>query len=94
MRKVNDPNTSQEDKTNFLLLASQIGEKVKRLKLRIKTNPLADLSRFSNLDDLETLLRGNIPKKPPSSNKSSNSGSSSQNNSKFPNSNQAETNKD
>jgi hypothetical protein len=69
VRKANDPNTSPEDKTKFLILANQISEKAKRLKSKIKQNPLADLSRFSNLDDLTTLLGGNVPKSPPSSKK-------------------------
>ncbi|CAH1765999.1 15199_t:CDS:10, partial [Entrophospora sp. SA101] len=65
VKKANDPNTSPEDKTKFLILANQISEKAKRLKSKIKQNPLADLSRFSNLDDLTTLLGGNVPKNPP-----------------------------
>ncbi|CAG8660580.1 11030_t:CDS:2, partial [Ambispora gerdemannii] len=67
VKKANDPNTSPEDKTKFLLLASQISEKAKRLKQRISQNPLADLSRFSNLDDLKTLIDGKIPRNPGSS---------------------------
>ncbi|CAI2182395.1 1390_t:CDS:2, partial [Funneliformis geosporum] len=67
VKKANDTNTSVADKNKFLLLADEVAKKAKNLKSKIKTNPLADLSRFSNLDDLEVLLKGNIPKKPPSS---------------------------
>ena len=83
MKKANDPNISPEDKTKFLLLANEVANKAKHLKSKIKQNPLADLSRFSNLDDLTTLLGGNVPKKPPSSNKpnSQNTSDSSNNNS-------------
>ena len=63
VKKANDPNNSPENKTKFLLLASQISEKAKRLKQRISQNPLADLSRFSNLDELKTLLQGKVPRK-------------------------------
>ena len=71
VKKADDPNTSPEDKTKFLLLASQISEKAKRLKQRISQNPLADLSRFSNLDELKTLLQGKVPRKSSSSKKES-----------------------
>ena len=73
IRKVNDPNTSEADKTKFLLLADEAAKKANSLKSKIKSNPLADLSRFSNLDDLTVLLKGNITKKSPSSRKSSSS---------------------
>jgi len=90
VRKANDPNTSPEQKTKFLLLADEAANKAKALKSKIKANPLADLSRFSNLDDLNVLLKGNITKKAPSSNKSSGSGSNSSQNTS--NSNQNSTN--
>lgn len=82
LKKANDPNTSPEDKREFLLLASQTAEKAKRLKSKIKQNPLADLSRFSNLDDLEILIGGSVPKNPSSkgSGRNSRSSNSSQKN--------------
>jgi hypothetical protein len=82
IRKANDPNTSAEDKTKFLLLANEEAKKANVLKSKIKANPLADLSRFSNLDDLNILLKGNVSKKTLSSNKP-NSSNSSQNTSNF-----------
>lgn len=75
VKKANDPNTSPADKAKFLLLANEAATKTKNLKAKIKANPLADLSRFSNLDDLETLIGGNVPKNPPSSKNSKTSGS-------------------
>jgi hypothetical protein len=52
-----------------MYLANRAAKKAEDIKRRVKANPLADLSRFSNLDDLEILLGGNVPKNPPSSKK-------------------------
>jgi len=78
-----DQETDPDKKAQFLILANKAAKKAEEIKRKVKANPLADLSRFSNLDDLTTLLGGNVPKKPPSSTKpnSQNTSNSSDNNS-------------
>nr|CAG8613638.1 15432_t:CDS:2 [Entrophospora candida] len=77
-----DQETDPDKKAEFMLLANKAAKKAEEIKRKVKTNPLADLSRFSNLDTLTILLKGNVPKKTPSSSKANNS-SSSQNTSSF-----------
>src|SRR5207248_8075881 len=60
-----DQETDPDKKAQFMILANKAAKKAEDIKRRIKANPLADLSRFSNLDDLEILLGGNVPKNPP-----------------------------
>ncbi|CAI2195234.1 16054_t:CDS:2, partial [Funneliformis geosporum] len=69
-----DQETDPDKKAQFMILANKAAKKAEDIKRRIKVNPLADLSRFSNLDDLNILIGGNVPKNPPSSNRSSGSG--------------------
>jgi hypothetical protein len=71
-----DQETDPDKKAALMLLVNKAAKKAEEIKRKIKANPLADLSRFSNLDDLTVLLKGNVPKKPPSSNRSSSSNSS------------------
>ena len=61
-----DQETNPDKKAEFMLLANKAARKAEDIKRKVKVNPLADLSRFSNLDDLEILKKGNIPKEPPS----------------------------
>jgi len=60
-----DQETDPDKKAQFMYLANKAARKAEDIKRRVKANPLADLSRFSNLDDLEILLGGNVPKNPP-----------------------------
>jgi hypothetical protein len=60
-----DQETDPDKKAQFMYLANKAAKKAEDIKRRVKANPLADLSRFSNLDDLEILLGGNVPKNPP-----------------------------
>ncbi|CAG8608423.1 5802_t:CDS:2, partial [Ambispora gerdemannii] len=62
-----DQETDPDKKAQFMYLANKAAKKAEDIKRRVKANPLADLSRFSNLDDLEILLGGNVPKNPPTS---------------------------
>jgi len=59
--------TDPDKKAQFVYLANKAAKKAEEIKRKVKANPLADLSRFSNLNDLEILLGGNIPKNSPSS---------------------------
>ncbi|CAI2194410.1 4960_t:CDS:2, partial [Funneliformis geosporum] len=68
-----DQETDPDKKAQFMILANKAAKKAEDIKRRIKANPLADLSRFSNLDDLTILLGGNVPQNPPSSNRPSGS---------------------
>ena len=71
-----DQETDPDKKAQFMYLANRAAKKAEDIKRRVKANPLADLSRFSNLDDLEILLGGNIPKNPPTSRPKPNSSGS------------------
>ncbi|CAI2182455.1 11661_t:CDS:10 [Funneliformis geosporum] len=79
-----DQETDPDKKAQFMILANKAAKKAEDIKRRIKVNPLADLSRFSNLDDLNILIGGNVPKNPPSSNRSSGSGGNSSSNTSNP----------
>jgi hypothetical protein len=43
-----DQETDPDKKAQFMILANKAAKKAEDIKRRIKANPLADLSRFSN----------------------------------------------
>jgi len=73
-RKANDPNLSEQDKAEFIVLANKAAKKAEEIKRKIKYSPIAQASNFNFLDDLKVLSGGNVPpnitpdKKTPSEN--------------------------
>jgi hypothetical protein len=61
LAKYNDPNTSPAEKTKLMLLVNEALDDIKRIKGKLKNNPLANLERYNYLDDLERLFAGNAP---------------------------------
>ncbi|CAG8753142.1 5151_t:CDS:2, partial [Cetraspora pellucida] len=61
LAKYNNPNTSPTEKTKLMLLVNEALDDIKRIKGKLKHNPLANLERYNYLDDLERLFAGNAP---------------------------------
>jgi hypothetical protein len=61
LAKYNDPNISPTEKTKLMLLVNEALDDIKRIKGKLKHNPLANLERYNYLDDLERLFVGNAP---------------------------------
>jgi hypothetical protein len=65
LQKANDE-TDPNKKAEFIVLANQAAKNAERIKQKIKTNPLMEVSNFGYLDDLKKLAKGNVPKEPSS----------------------------
>src|SRR5581483_6341335 len=61
LSKYNDPNTSPEEKTKAMILVNEAADEIKKLKNKLKYNPLVNLERYNYLDDISKLTAGNAP---------------------------------
>ena len=66
LQKANDE-TDPTKKAEFIVLANRAARDAERIKQKIKTNPLMEVSNFSYLDDLKKLTKGNVPRQTSSS---------------------------
>lgn len=67
LAKYNDPNATPEEKSKAIILVNEALDDIKKIKSKLKNNPLANLERYDYLDDLDRLIGGNAPE-PPSNN--------------------------
>ena len=73
--------TDPTKKAEFIVLANHATRDAERIKQKIKTDPLMQVSDFSYLDDLKKLAKGNVPENVSSDKKTASSTSNSYNNS-------------
>jgi len=79
LQRANDPNLSESEKAEFIVLANKSSKEAEIIKLKILRNPLMGVNNFNYLDDLRILTKGNIPK---------NGGSNTPLNTNLPNNNE------
>lgn len=61
LQKSNDPNLSESEKAEFIVLANRAAQDAEKIKQKLKRNPLVQVGRFNYLDDLKKLSQGNVP---------------------------------
>ncbi|CAG8442308.1 3948_t:CDS:10 [Ambispora leptoticha] len=80
LQKANDE-TDPTKKAEFIVLANRAARDAEKIKQKIKTNPLMEVSNFSYLDDLKKLAKGNVPKNASADKKGDSSNSNNHKNS-------------